>query len=89
MGLFYTLKRFKFLKQYLEIAQKYNCNSEKCIEKINKFITCFDSTLMLVYKTTMVNSAKTFERVIGRLKELDTIHEEIYEALKETEKMVN
>ena len=89
MGLFDTLKRFKFLKQYLHIAQEYNCNSEKAIEIIDKYVAYFDSTLMLVYKTTMVNSSKTFERVIGRLKELDNIHEEIYEALKETEKAMN
>lgn len=89
MGLFDTLKRFKFLKQYLQIAQGYNCNSEKAIEKIDKYVAYFDSTLMLVYKTTMVNSSKTFERVIGRLKELDRLHEEIYEALKETEKAMN
>lgn len=89
MGLFDTLKRFKFLKQYLQIAQEYNCNSEKAIEIIDKYVAYFDTTLMLVYKTTMVNSSKTFERVIGRLKELDNIHDEIYEALKETEKAMN
>lgn len=89
MGLFDTLKRFQFLKQYLEISQKYNCDSDAIIEKIDKYISIFDSTLMLIYKTTMVNSAKTFERVIGRLNELDKFHEEIYEALKVTEKAMN
>lgn len=86
MGLFDTLKRFKFLKQYLEIAQKYNCNSETVIENIDKYINIFDSTLMLIFKTTMVNSSKTFERIISRLKELDKIHEKIYDTLKVIEK---
>lgn len=89
LGLFDTLKRFQFIKQYLEIAQKYNCDSAAMIESIDKYIAIFDSTLMLIYKTTMVNSAKTIERVIGRLKELDKLHEIIYEALRETEKAMN
>lgn len=88
-GLFIALKRFKFFKQYLEIAQKYHCNSETLIENIDKYISAFESILMLMYKTTMVNSAKTLERIIGKLKEIDKMHDVIYKSMLETEKAMN
>lgn len=86
MGFFQVSKRFKFFKQYLEIAQRYNCKSEVIVISLEEYICIFENLLMLLYKMTMIDSTNTLERAIEKLRMLDKMHDRIYANITEIEK---